>query len=294
MVLDPKIAKVEIRGVSGVNLVTLEELGIGDGGGGVDPSDIKITVDKIEDASAISKSILKESSAINILTLINASPANHNHTSATNTVAGFMSTTDKVKLDGIAVGATVNSSNATLLNRANHTGTQDVSSISGVVPINQLPYGTSSSQVALGNHSHPLASSVAGGMMSYADKNKLDSITASSVNPIVASTANIGTSTAYARADHVHPVQTNVNVASMLMTGRTFTLTGGATGVGNNSFNGTQNIIIDVSITPATTTTIGGVLKAVGVEDTTGEDLQALKTTLNELLANLREAGIMY
>jgi len=44
--------------------------------------------------------------------------------------AGFMTGTDKTKLDGIATGATANSSNATLLGRANHTGTQTASTIS--------------------------------------------------------------------------------------------------------------------------------------------------------------------
>ena len=38
----------------------------------------------------------------------------------------------KTKLDGIASGATANSSDATLLNRANHTGTQAVGTISGL------------------------------------------------------------------------------------------------------------------------------------------------------------------
>jgi hypothetical protein len=40
------------------------------------------------------------------------------------------SATDKTKLAGIATGATANSSDATLLNRANHTGTQTASTIS--------------------------------------------------------------------------------------------------------------------------------------------------------------------
>jgi hypothetical protein len=44
---------------------------------------------------------------------------------------GAMSGTDKTKLDGIATGATANSSDATLLNRANHTGTQAASTITG-------------------------------------------------------------------------------------------------------------------------------------------------------------------
>lgn len=43
----------------------------------------------------------------------------------------------------------------------------------------------------------------------------------------------------------------------------------------------------------ATTSVVGGVKKAFGVEDTTGEDLVAIKNTINELLASLRDAGIM-
>ena len=44
--------------------------------------------------------------------------------------AGFMTGADKTKLDGVATGATANSSDATLLARANHTGTQIASTIS--------------------------------------------------------------------------------------------------------------------------------------------------------------------
>lgn len=49
---------------------------------------------------------------------------------ATDAAAGVMSSSDKVKLDGIATGATQNSSDAVLLARANHTGTQTASTIS--------------------------------------------------------------------------------------------------------------------------------------------------------------------
>lgn len=49
---------------------------------------------------------------------------------ATTSAAGSMSSTDKSKLDGVATGATANSSDATLLARANHTGTQALSTIS--------------------------------------------------------------------------------------------------------------------------------------------------------------------
>lgn len=46
------------------------------------------------------------------------------------TNAGVMTPTQKTKLDGIATGATANSTDATLLARANHTGTQTASTIS--------------------------------------------------------------------------------------------------------------------------------------------------------------------
>ena len=49
----------------------------------------------------------------------------------TNTTAAF-TTTLETKLSGIATGATVNSSDATLLNRANHTGTQIIATVSGL------------------------------------------------------------------------------------------------------------------------------------------------------------------
>jgi hypothetical protein len=47
-----------------------------------------------------------------------------------NGAAGFMTGADKAKLDGIQSGATANSSDAFLLSRANHTGTQTASTIS--------------------------------------------------------------------------------------------------------------------------------------------------------------------
>lgn len=52
--------------------------------------------------------------------------------------------TDVLKLAGIAAGATANSSDATLLNRANHTGTQPASTISDLAAaISAVINGTS-------------------------------------------------------------------------------------------------------------------------------------------------------
>lgn len=52
------------------------------------------------------------------------------HPAASTSVAGFMSGADKTKLDGVATGATANSPDATLLARANHTGSQLAATIS--------------------------------------------------------------------------------------------------------------------------------------------------------------------
>lgn len=63
-------------------------------------------------------------------------PASHvgsggtQHADATTSVAGFMSAADKTKLNGVAAGATANQTDAFLLSRANHTGTQSLSTIS--------------------------------------------------------------------------------------------------------------------------------------------------------------------
>jgi hypothetical protein len=51
---------------------------------------------------------------------------------ATVSLKGLMSSTDKTKLDGIAAGATVNSSDAQLRDRATHTGTQAQSTITNL------------------------------------------------------------------------------------------------------------------------------------------------------------------
>jgi len=54
----------------------------------------------------------------------------HTHTTATTSNSGFMSASDKVKLDSIQDGANQNSTDVFLLNRANHTGTQPSNTIS--------------------------------------------------------------------------------------------------------------------------------------------------------------------
>lgn len=52
----------------------------------------------------------------------------------TNTTAAF-TTAQETKLAGVAAGATANSSDATLLDRANHTGTQAAATITGLATV---------------------------------------------------------------------------------------------------------------------------------------------------------------
>lgn len=54
---------------------------------------------------------------------------------ATTSLKGLMSSTDKTKLDGIASGATANDTDANLKSRANHTGTQAASTITGLATV---------------------------------------------------------------------------------------------------------------------------------------------------------------
>jgi len=54
----------------------------------------------------------------------------HSHGNDSGSASGFMSSADFTKLAGIASGATANSADAALLNRTNHTGTQEASTIS--------------------------------------------------------------------------------------------------------------------------------------------------------------------
>lgn len=56
----------------------------------------------------------------------------HIHAAATTAADGFMSAADKTKLNSMANGATANSADAVLLARGNHTGTQAISTVTGL------------------------------------------------------------------------------------------------------------------------------------------------------------------
>ncbi len=116
--------------------------------------------------------------------------------------AGFMTGADKTKLDGVATGATANSTDAILKARANHTGTQLASTISdfasGVIAqvLTGLSVATNAAigatdtilvafgklQAQLNGHfgaggaAHANATTAVAGFLSGADKTKLDGL----------------------------------------------------------------------------------------------------------------------
>lgn len=66
------------------------------------------------------------------VTVTSSSGAPSTLPAATTSSAGVMTAADKTKIDSVASGATANSSNATLLDRANHTGNQAISTVAGL------------------------------------------------------------------------------------------------------------------------------------------------------------------
>ena len=94
----------------------------------------------------------------------------HGHAEATTGAPGFMSAADKTKLDGVAAGATANATDGQLRDRATHTGTQAISTVTGL----QTALDGKSST----GHSHAAATSSADGFMAVSDKTKLDGIAA--------------------------------------------------------------------------------------------------------------------
>ena len=81
--------------------------------------------------------------------------------------------------------------------------------------------GTGANDVAAGNHTHSSATQSVAGFLSTTDKTKLDGIasgatanTASTATPSALGTAAAGTSSNFARADHVHALPTAADVGA--------------------------------------------------------------------------------
>lgn len=70
--------------------------------------------------------------------------------------------------------------------------------------------------------------------------------TAATVTPKASGTAAVGTSTKYAREDHVHPLQTNVETATKLAKPRVIAIAGAVSG--SATFDGSSNVSINSTL----------------------------------------------
>lgn len=104
----------------------------------------------------------------------------HSHNNVTTSVAGYMSSTDKTKLDGIATGAT----NTIVVNGlTSDSTTAALSAVQGKVLNTNLE---AVSTLAEGRASKDIATTTTDGLMSSADKTKLNGVQAGATNtPVV-------------------------------------------------------------------------------------------------------------
>ena len=165
-------------------------------------------------------------------------------------------------------------------------------------------YVGASTTVARSDHVHALpasATTTANGLMSSADKTKLDGIAAGATN------LKIGTTATDAKAGNWTPPNASYNTYGLVKIGNetpqtaamnVVTLTDGRTYA--VQFDQQGHAVVNVpwvsttyTLPEATTSAIGGLKKALGVEDSDATELVTLRNSFNELLANLRDAGIM-
>ncbi len=145
---------------------------------------------------------------------ISAATSTHGHTLATTSVAGYMSSTDKTKLDGVETGST----NTPLASTS--PASESVASTGTA--------GTSTT-VARSDHRHAMpnnATTGSDGFMSSGDKAKLNSVATSAAAVTtgtvpITPTSNlgaVGTGTDAAREDHRHAMPSGANMLSNLLT----------------------------------------------------------------------------
>jgi hypothetical protein len=157
--------------------------------------------------------------------------------------AWWAASSAKTKLDGIASGATANQTDAYLLSRANHTGTQAVGTITGLGGAAALSVGTTAGTVAAGDDSRITgALSTATAATSYqpldADLTSIAALTTTTFGRSLLTQADAAaTRTTIGLGSLATQSGTFSGTSSGTNTGdQTITLTGDATGSGTGSF----------------------------------------------------------
>lgn len=94
-------------------------------------------------ASGVGATDLSTSTTASNVTVASSTGTDATIGAATTLVAGVMSATDKTKLDGMAANATANATDAQLRDRTTHTGTQAISTVSGLQTALDLKFDSS-------------------------------------------------------------------------------------------------------------------------------------------------------
>lgn len=134
-----------------------------------------------------------------VTALAGKSDTNHTHSAATTSVAGFMSASDKTKLDGIATGATANTGTVTSITPgAGFTSTTPITA-SGTLNVG-VPMDITSSSTSefgtggdLGKHSHALANNAVtlGKIATIANNRILGNVSGSAASPAELTAAQV-------------------------------------------------------------------------------------------------------
>lgn len=167
----------------------------------------------------------------------------------TTSVDGLMAATDKVKLDAVNVNATQNSSDADLRDRATHTGTQDVATITGLT---YFATGTDAANLTgtldvarITNGSLTLAkqADVATGTVFYRKTGGSGAPETQTLATLKADLGLTGTNT----GDQT-TITGNAGTATALQNSRNFSITGGGITASAIAFNGTANVALNASV----------------------------------------------
>jgi hypothetical protein len=133
---------------------------------------------------------------------------------ATTSVAGKMTAADKTKLDGVATGATANSSDATLLARANHTGTQSANTITGLATVGTTgAYADLSGKPTLGTAAAKNVGTASGNVVELDGSARLPAVDGSQLTGI-----NAATDLTYTAATRVLASSTGTDATLTLVT----------------------------------------------------------------------------
>ena len=236
---------------------------------------------------------------------VGAAAAEHNHAEATTSVAGMMSAADKAKLDGIATGATKITVDTAL-------------SATSTNPVENKAINTALAGKADVEHNHAEATTSVAGMMSAADKLKLDGIeaganktvvdadlSASSTNPVENKAVKAALD-AKADSTHTHnyagsatpggPATTalectgNAATATKLAAGRVITI-----GNQEQTFDGSADIAFDLSQMGAIPATAKGSANGVATLDADGKVPAAqLPSYVDDVVEGYYSEGAFY